>query len=379
MRPIHVLHVIDGLKVSGAETLLRDLLARLPRDRYRVSVCYSTPGPMADELMGMGIPLTRLPRLGRLDPLLTLRLAQVMRRDPPQVVHTHLFKSDFHGRIAARLTGVPVVVSSLHNCDRWAQNPVLGWIYGWTAGLADRLIAVSEDVRLYAIKYTFVRPDRVVTVHSAVPLEKYAGCEEAGRALRREMGIAEQTPLLGMIARLAAQKDHATLLEALARLRSLVPGVRALIVGDGPLRAALSRQAESLGLGDVVTFTGMRRDIPAILAALDVFVLSTHWEGLPVALLEAMAASRPVVASSVAGVPGVVDDGVTGLIVAHADPSALAEACAQLLRDPDRAKRMGAAGRQRVAAHYSAEQMLAGIQAQYEGLLAGAGLGGSDD
>jgi preprotein translocase YajC subunit len=119
----------------------------------------------------------------------------------------------------------------------------------------------------------------------------------------------------------------------------------------------------------------MRRDIPAVLAAVDVFVLSTHWEGLPVALLEAMAAARPVVASSVAGVPGVVDDGVTGLIVAHADPSALAEACAQLLRDPDRAKRMGAAGRQRVAAHFSAEQMLAGIQKGDEVITSGGTLG----
>lgn len=373
---VKVLHVIDGLKLSGAETLLRDLVTNLPRDRYEVSVAYSTPGPMADELAASGIPLTRLPRLGRLDPLLVLRLAGLMRRERPQIVHTHLFKSDFYGRTAARLTGVPVVVSTLHNCDRWAQNPILGRIYGWTARLADRLFAVSEDVRAYALQYTFARPQQVVTINSAVPLEKFSGGPEAGQALRAEMGIAADAPLLGMIARLAPQKDHATLLQALARLRADVPGLRALIVGDGPLRAQLTAQAEGLGLKDVVIFTGMRRDVPAILSAIDLFVLATHWEGLPVVVLEAMAAAKPVVASSVVGLPGVIADGRTGRLVEHANPAALAEACKLLLTDRAFAQSMGVAGRQRVAEHYSAEQMLAGITGQYEELLGRAGLGG---
>jgi glycosyltransferase involved in cell wall biosynthesis len=370
MRPIHVLHVIDGLNVGGAEIALRDLVQGLLQSgRYRVSVCYSTPGPLLAEMVALGPPTYRLPRLARVDPLLLLRMCQAIRRDPPHIVHTHLFKSDFHGRIAARLCRVPVVVSTLQNCDDWANNPLLGRIYGFTARFADGLIAVSNEVRDFAISRTHVAPDKLCVIPNSVALQRFAHQEEAGRGARREFGIDPGAPLLGIIARLAPQKDHQTFLEAAARIHSALPEARFLIVGDGPLRETLVRRAGELGVDQAVIFCGVRSDIPAIMAALDLLVLSSRWEGLPVALVEGMAAARPVVATAVGGVPEVVLHGSTGLLVPPADPEALADACIQALTDPDLRARLGRAGRARAEAHFSLDAMVRQTSQLYEELL----------
>ena len=375
MRQIHVLHVIDGLNVGGAEISLRDLVQGLLQGgRYRVSVCYSTPGPLVAEMAALGPPMVRLPRLARVDPLLLLRMCQAIRRDPPHIVHTHLFKSDFHGRVAARLCGVPVVVSTLQNCDGWADNPLLGRIYGFTARFADRLIAVSNEVRDFAMTHTRVAPDKLRVIPNSVALQRFVDQEEAGRALRREFGIAEGAPLLGIIARLAPQKDHLTLLEAAVRIRSALPEARFLIVGDGPLRKTLVTRACELGLDQAVIFCGLRNDIPAAMAALDLLVLSSRWEGLPVALVEGMAAARPVVATAVGGVPDVVLHGSTGLLVPPGDPAALAHACIQVLTDPDLRARLGHAGRARAEAHFSLDAMVRQTSQLYEELLSRRGL-----
>jgi len=375
MRQIHVLQMIDGLNVGGAEVLLRDLAQGLNGDRYRVSVCYSTPGPLVSEVAALGVPMTRLPRLARVDPLLLARMCRVMWQDPPQVVHTHLFKSDFHGRLAARICGVPVVVSTLHNSDAWASNAVLGSLYGATARFADRLFAVSEEVREFAIERTGVAPDRVITILNGVPIQKFAGQSAAGRALRQELGIAGDTPLAGIVGRLMPQKDHETFLQAALRIHAALPQARFLVVGDGPLRAELTARAATLGLGDAVLFCGLRKDIPAVMSAIDLLMFSSRWEGLPVTLLEGMAASRAVVATAVGGVPGVMVDEATGLLAPAGDPAALADAALRVLGDPALRARMGQAGYERVVAHYSIEAMVQRIAGQYEEILGRRGLG----
>jgi glycosyltransferase involved in cell wall biosynthesis len=375
MRQIHVLQIIDGLNVGGAEVLLRDLVRGLRGERYRVSVCYSTPGPMVSEIEAIGVPMTRLPRLARVDPLLLLRMCWAIRRDPPQVVHTHLFKSDFHGRLAARICGVPVVVSTLHNSDAWAKNALFGKLYGATARFADRLIAVSEEVREFAIAHTNVTPDKVKTIPNGVPLQKFSGQDAAGRALRQELGIAADTPLIGIVGRLMPQKDHETFLQAAVEIRKTIPGARFLVVGDGPLRADLTARAASLRLEDAVLFCGIRKDIPAVMAAIDMLVFSSRWEGLPVTLLEGMAASRAVVATAVGGVPGVMIDGQTGVLVPAGEPPALARACVHVLGDEALRGQMGQAGRARVEAHYSIDSMVQQTARQYEEILSQRGLG----
>jgi glycosyltransferase involved in cell wall biosynthesis len=292
-----------------------------------------------------------------------------MRSDPPQIVHTHLFKSDIHGRLAARLAGVPAVVSTLHNSDPWARQRLLGALYGATARFADRLIAVSDEVRDYHLKYTGAPASKIITIENGVDVQKFTGQASAGQVVRAELGIAHAAPLFGVIGRLKPQKDHTTFLLAAAEILRQLPEARFLIVGEGPLRTELEIQARGLGLEAALIFTGLRTDIPAVLAALDVLVFSSQWEGLPVTLLEGMAASRPVVATAVDGIRGVALPDVTALLVPPADPFALAAACVRLGMNRSLAGQMGEAGYLRVSAHYSLEAMIDRTADLYASLL----------
>jgi len=373
----HIFHMIDGLTFGGAETLLRDLAAGLEMRGYRITVGYSTPGPFVSELEKKGLRLVRFPRLGLIDPFLTLRLARFMRKEKPQVFHTHLFKSDFHGRLAARLAGVPVVVSTLHNNDVWANNWLMGHLYGSTAVWADRLIAVSEEVRQFHLQKTGVPADKLVVIQNAVDVKAFTGHEEEAKRIRAEFGIASDAPLFGIVGRLKPQKNVPMFLQAAVEILREQPNARFLIVGDGPLMPELEAQARELGLFPAVVFTGMRKDIPTILSSLDVLVLSSLWEGLPVILLEAMASSLPVVSTAVDGVVGVVDPDVTAFLTPSGDPAALAQACIRLARDPQLRKQMGSAGFEKVMKSYSLDAMINRISDLYLQLLRNRGLSAS--
>lgn len=369
MARIHVLQIIDGLNLGGAEMLLYNLIQGLPQNRFRVSLAYSTPGPLIERIAALDVPMTRLPRLARVDPLLFWNMYRAIHRDPPDIVHTHLFKSDFHGRPAARLAGVPVVVSALQNCGEWAKNPVYGRVYGQTIRFVDMLIAASEEVRQFAIRYMAAPANKIITIDNAVPIERFIGNEEAGLALRAELGISVHAPLIGIVARLVPQKDHATFLKAAVIIKQAIPDMRFLVVGDGPLRDETMALAGSLGLEQAVIFAGIRQDIPAVMAALDLLMFSSRWEGLPVALLEGMASGKAVVATAVDGIPGVVLEGETGLLAERGNADALAAAAITILRDPDLARSMGQAGRKRTEEHYSNRAAIRRTAELYEQLL----------
>lgn len=366
---IHVLHLIDGLTFGGAETLLRDLASGLEKRGYRITVGYSTPGPFVEELENKGLTLKHIPRLAMVDPIFLVRMFRMMRLDPPQIVHTHLFKSDFHGRLAARLAGVPIVISTLHNNDSWAKYWLLGNVYGFTARFADQLVAVSPEVREYHIKKTGVPANKVMVIENGVDVSAFSGYEKEAHLIRTEFGISDTAPLFGIIGRLKPQKDIPTFLKAAVEILNQEPDARFLVVGDGPLSDELKIQAETLGLFPSLIFTGMRKDIPAIMKAIDVLVLSSLWEGLPVILLEAMAAAKPVVSTSVDGVKGVVIPNETALLVDTSSPSALSDACVRLAREPNLRLTMGNSGLKRVTDLYSIDAMIDRVSNLYQELL----------
>lgn len=369
MKTIHVFHLIDGLTFGGAETLLRDLASGLEQRGYRITVGYSTPGPFVKELENKGIKLLQIPRLSLIDPFFLLHIVQLLKKDLPDIVHTHLFKSDFHGRLAARIAGVPVVISTLHNNDSWANNRLLGFIYGGTAIWSDRLIAVSPEVKDFHIKKTGVPAKKVLVIENGVDVSAFVGHENQAQKLREEFDIAINVPVFGIIGRLVTQKNVSMFLLVAVEILRNKPDARFLVVGEGDLREKLEVQAKELGLFPALVFTGMRKDIPVILAAIDVLVLSSLWEGLPVILLEAMAASRPVVSTAVDGVVGVVDPNVTAILTPINDHVALAEACLRLANEPDLRQRMGHAGYEKVLNSYSLSRMIDKISELYVQLL----------
>jgi glycosyltransferase involved in cell wall biosynthesis len=371
---IRVLQLIDGLNIGGAEMILLDLSKGLRERGVHVSIGYSTPGRLADTLTSDGFDLTRLPRLMRIDPLLFINIYRLIKRVRPHIVHTHLFKSDFHGRLAARLAGVPVVISTLHSTDRWAQKFPLGLLYGWTARFADRIIAVSDDLRVFHMEHTHVSEEKFVTIENGVDLTRHTYSDVARRKLRKEFRVEETDILFGIIGRLTPPKDHKTFLQAASKVKKKIKEARFLIVGDGPLRQNLESRSLDLGLQGALEFTGFRDDIPEIMSALDILVFSSEWEGLPVTLLEGMATSRAIVATAVGGIPAVVRDGKEAILVPPKEPNALARACIQLASDPELCVSLGHAALTRATSAYSISSMVDRTMSLYKNLLESKGL-----
>jgi glycosyltransferase involved in cell wall biosynthesis len=296
----------------------------------------------------------------------------VLRARRPAVFHAHLSwpvacKWGLAAAVAAR---VPAVLATAQlfvdvpvGLSRRVQMGVLGRLTG-------RYIAVSEDTRRRLLDAFGWSDAKVVVVRNAIPLERYA----VGRdpSVRAALTGGDDAPLALVTARLDEQKGHDVLLRAAARL----PGVRFACAGDGPLRDRLLAQARELGVAGRVAFLGYRDDLPSLLAACDLVVLPSRYEGLPISLIEAMAAARPVVATDIGGTRELVRDGETGVLVPPDDPEALADAIADLASRPDERRRLGEAGRVRARRHFGSEAMVAAVTDQYEALLGRRAAGG---
>ncbi len=361
-----MLYVIWSLQAGGAERVVADLARRLDRRRFRPLVaCLNFKGQLAAPLEAEGIPVFALDKRPRLDLRVLARLVTLMRRERVDVVHTHLWTSSLWGRLAALLARVPVRVVTEHNLDTWRR--------AWHLA-ADRLLAratddfifVSEAVAQFYRSRLGLPPGRGRVVLNAVerpPLDRLPDA----RAARAALGLDGARHVVGAVGRLEERKGHAFLLEAMKRVVEAEPGARGLIVGDGKERERLTSLAERLGLGDRVRLVGYWPDLAEALAAIDVFVLPSLMEGHPLAILEAMATARPIVATAVGGTAEAIDDGVNGILVPPADPEALAGAILGLLRDPDRGSRLGQAARKTLEEKFSLE---ASVRANEEVYLA---------
>ena len=368
---MRIAHLLLGGEIRGGEMVALQLARAARRRGDDVLFLSPTRGPFAELVEREGMPVARadVARTFRVDG--ALRLARELRRRRVDILHTHTaIAGNVLGRIAARLAGVSVV-SHLHIENhlpsRRARAAALRSVDNWTARLASRILVVSEDTRRALVRQGYPEPLMEV-VPNSIDISVAHGDNGSGRTrVRRELGVADDAPLVGEIGRLCAVKGQRELLEALA----LLPDVHAAIVGadmeaDGDFRADLERRAERLGLTSRVRFTGPRADVPAVLDALDVFVLPSWTEGMPITVLEAMAHGKPVVATAVGGTPELVADGETGVLVPPRDPERLAAAIRELLDDPEKARRLGEAGRERVASNFSEEAMTRRVLEVYD-------------
>lgn len=339
MRPL-VVHLIDELPPDGAERLIVDLM-RYPDPAFRYAVgCLIRGGPLEAELRTLGVPVVVFGRRGRLDLGLIVRMARWLRRERAAVVHTHLFTADTYGRIAARLAGVPAVFATVHNVVNPWKRGLHRFIDRVLAWASTRVIACTDEVGTVLRTRDRLPARRIVVVGNGVDLQRL--CAVSGAGVREEFGIEPGRVLLGVVGRLHPQKGHADLLPMLARLKAGAgPRFSCLVIGDGELRATLQAQADELGLADTVVFAGLRADVPRLLAAIDLLVMPSRWEGLPIALLEAMACGKPAVATAVGGVPDVLRDGINGALVAAGDAPAFEAALARLIADAPQRARLG--------------------------------------
>lgn len=367
MRKLRVLTLVDKPTVTGgAERLAAVVAMKLDPARFESVLCASrrTDEPLLDrELEEAGIPVLALGRRSRLD-LWAWRPLVSRLRDGVDVVHAHMFGSNVWGTVLGRLTGVPVVVAHEHTWS-FQGRPLRRFLDRELVGRwADVFVAVSEEDRRKMIEVEGVDPRKIRLIPNGIPSPTNGSVAD----VRAELGIEPGAPVLGVVCELRAQKALEVLFEAAALLLPEFPALKVLVAGDGPERARLEAAASELGAADAVLFLGIRRDVPALLAAVDVAVLSSDYEGSPLSVLEYMAAGKPVVSTRVGGVPELVEDGVHGLLVEPRDPAALAVAVAELLRDPERAERLGAQGRERQLREYSLDAMVRHVEELYEEL-----------
>lgn len=348
------------------------LLAKgLPRDRFHVEVAALTRlGPLEAELREAGIPVTLIGKPLKLDPFALLRLTRFLRRKRFDVLQTWVFAANSYGRAAARLAKVPVVVTAEMAVDLWKGEGHLR-IDRLLAGSCDKVVGNSEAVVAF-YREAGLPEDKLAMIYSGVADEAPERVDPA--AVRAEFGWRADAPLLLFAGRLVEQKGVDTLIDALDLLQHVWPELRTLIVGDGPLRDSLAETASAYDLNARVRFTGHRDDVPGLLAAADLLVLPSRYEGLPNVVLEAMRMGKPVVATAAPGTTELVVDGQTGMLVPLNDPKALAQAIRTVLGDPSLCRSMGEAGLARVEADFTAGAMVARFAELYESLATAKGL-----
>jgi glycosyltransferase involved in cell wall biosynthesis len=367
---LRVAHLIHGLGLGGAQQVIKFIVAgRGAGFEHVVISCHG--GVCLPQIEAAGAKVLIVPRrLPKLDPLWTLAMARAFRREEVDVVHGHLFGDSLHGYFACRLSGRLPMVMTLHNStDARSALQLRG--YRWLLGARTLPIACAEFVRHSFLAQAGAPAQGIRTIANGIP-DRVAGVDAADlrRRLLREHSFPDDALVLATLGRLTAQKAYDHLLRALARVDAALPW-RLLLFGDGEQRLQLEALAVELGLQERVRCVGFRADAADCLAACDAVVFSSLFEGLPIALLEAMAMARPVVATRVGGIPDAVDDGIEALLVPPRDEAALAGAIERLLRDSAARESLGTAGRARFVRQFRAQAMVERYEAVYREAAAG--------
>ena len=353
--PVRVVHVVESLDVGGLERLLVDFARHTDRARFALSVVtLGDRGRLADEFEALGWPVRALHARPGVKPGSILRLARAFRRDGVDVVHTHSEGPLLYGVTAARLAGVRRVIHTRHHGPDLGTPPRVLAVVRWLTRWVDRVVCVADDGVRHGTSEGLAA-GKLLTVWNGIDLDRFA-----------YTGPAPGGPAV-IVARLVPEKDHATLLKAVARVVSEEPGFRLEIAGDGPCRFALEEQCRALKLGDAVRFLGEVGDVPALLGRAGLLVLSSVKEGISLTLLEAMARGLPVVATRVGGNPEVVSEGETGLLVPAGSSDDLAAALLAVYRDAEAGRRMGRAGRERAERCFDVRRTVDRYQRLYLG------------
>jgi len=371
-RTARLLYLIVDLPVGGAEIHLLNLIRNLDRDRYSpIVLCIGKNGPIGEEIEKEGVPVTEmgLLRKGGGGRGIVMLLREFLRKEKISLVHSHLYHANYFGRLAAFRERIPAVCT-IHNT--YASPKVhRRLINRWLARKTARIIAVSVPVRDDILRYDGVDPSKVIVIPNGVDPDSFDIPLTRVEA-RERLGIPADHFLIGTVGRLEEQKGLQYLVDAVRILREGGRKAFLLVAGSGREEARLREQATRGGVEDAVFFLGTRTDVPELYRAMDVFALSSLWEGGPITLLEAMASGLPVVATPVGFVPEVVREGVNGFLVPARDPVTLAKALWRVHEDPAMAESAGREGKGTVRERYTHRHLAEKVMTVYEEVLTGA-------
>lgn len=363
-RRLKVLHVIEDLENGGAERVLINLALGLDQQKFEVAVCCLTrKGRMARELEEQGIAVHVMHKCPGFDLALVLRLRRLMRELAIDLVHCHVFTANLWGRIAALLARVPVIITHEHSSftvDHARRLRLEQWLMRATT----QTITVSEELRQRLITQGRLPAHKIVTIHNGLKFSSARDTQLRAR-LREEFGLERFQSIVGTVGRLEYRKNYPLLLDAFAQVRIQLPQTGLLFVGAGPEQERLQYHARGLGIAEHVVFAGYHSNVVDWLHLMSVFCLSSQTEGISMAILEAMAAGVPVVATRVGGNPEIIPSREFGILTPPNDAAALSRALLEVLKAPAAAQLMAQRGRERVMQHFSETQMLARVEEMY--------------
>src|SRR5256885_9784815 len=354
--PHRIAYVIGERGRGGAEYQLYELLRHLDRRRFAPGVFVLAPGGWwVEPIRALGVPVEEIPRRGPADLQRLARLRAALRRCAPHVLHTIMWSGNSYGRLAALGLAIPVVIAAEH-----CVMPYRRWqlvVERALARMTDAHLVNCEAIAAWQVERERLARGKIEVIPNGIDLGRLPAFSLDRRAARLAAGLEPNRRLVAGVGRLEAQQDFPTFLRAAALIAAQFPDVDFLVVGEGEERGALEALARRLGLGTRVVFTGLRHDVPQLLAAADVLALTSLYEGFPNVLLEAMATGAIAVATDVGGCRELVTSGETGLLVPPRAPAAVAAAVGRVLRDPPPARRLATAARQRVAGGFSIDVM----------------------
>jgi glycosyltransferase involved in cell wall biosynthesis len=379
IQPVTVAHVITKLELGGAQQIALHTVSHLDRARYRPVLITGEPGLCDGDAQTLpGVAFYQVPSLARpIRPLRDLRalfdLSRLLKRLAPTIVHTHSSKAGILGRWAARLAGVPIIVHTIHGfgftpVQHWLLRRALITLEHSIARRTHRFFPVSRATRRTGIALGLFTEANSTVLPPGIEVERIRRTPVDVPALRRALGLEPDRPVVGMIAPFKPQKAPVDFVKVAARVREVRPDAKFLLVGDGELRPAVEREMTARGLHGCFFLAGWRRDIPQIMKCLDVFVLTSRWEGLPRVYLEAAACGVPMVGTRVDGAAEVIHHGVNGYLAEPGDIESLAEWVLDLLADPAKARAMGRAAA--LPSEYDLADMMRRLENEYESLLA---------
>jgi glycosyltransferase involved in cell wall biosynthesis len=375
---ISVVHIITKLELGGAQQNTLFTVAHLDRARFSPILISGEPGYLDAEARALpDVPFHQVASLRRpLHPVKDIRalfdLTRLLRAFKPDIVHTHSSKAGILGRWAAHRANVPVIIHTIHGFGITPDQPAavrrsLLAAERWAGRFTTRFFAVSHATREAGIRYGLFDGDRCAVVRSGIDIAAYRHRQVDTAAKRKELGLVPDRPVVGMVGPMKPQKAPLDFVRIARQVQEARPDVQFLYVGEGELRGAMEAEIVRLSPAGYIRLVGWRRDIPDVMRVLNVFLLTSRWEGLPRVCLEALASGVPVVATAVDGTPEAVVDGVNGYLHAPGDVAGMAGHVLQLLDKPDEARRMGEAG-QALPAEFEIREMVRRQETEYAAL-----------
>jgi glycosyltransferase involved in cell wall biosynthesis len=366
-RPLRVMFVQTDMRVGGAEMITANVIRRLDRRRFLPELCCLKSLGSLGEALADEIPVYHDLLAGKYDLRVWPRLTSLLRnRKIDAVITVGAGDKMFWGRLAARRVGVPVILSALHSTG-WPDG--VGRLNQLLTPITDSFIAVADSHGQFLAKNLKINEDRVDVISNGVDTARFAPYPDIA-AVRRELGVGPTDPVVGIVAALRPEKNHNLFLEMARRVVAEISSARFLVIGDGLCRDQIQQRACELGISQHILMLGSRDDVPRLLAAMNVFALTSHIEANPVSILEAMSVGRPVVATNVGSIHEAVTEGKTGFLVNPGDAEQFSKRVLQLLREPLVCNSMGAAARESVVRRWSIEAMVQGYERLIESTYA---------